>query len=159
MSTNAWSDSGRQTSYPVLHSNEHCSGCGVDGYTAALVSRDGSYTCCGCYFKPLKASNFIMGLESADVTKFRGITQQMTDTFSSKTNDYGNSYKKTIAGCRPLLGVMMRLADKYHRAEYIIGGGKCQVKEGLRDTLMDLATYAILGIICMEEEANRAEAS
>ena len=51
------------------------------------------------------------------------------------------------------VGCMMRANDKMVRIQTAAQKGKDQLKnESLRDSLMDLAVYSIIGIVLLEEE-------
>ena len=56
-------------------------------------------------------------------------------------------------GLTPLQGVMVRLGDKFARAQSLMRNpDNDKVGESLRDTLMDLSAYALIGICLMEED-------
>lgn len=56
-------------------------------------------------------------------------------------------------GISAFLGVMVRMSDKWIRIGNLIKNPKNdQVGESIRDTLMDLASYALIAICIMDEE-------
>ncbi len=56
-------------------------------------------------------------------------------------------------GIEPWKGVLVRISDKYSRLKTFAAKGKLEVKsESVEDTFLDLATYAILGLILYREE-------
>ncbi len=56
-------------------------------------------------------------------------------------------------GIEPWKGVLVRISDKYSRLKTFAAKGKLEVKsESVEDTFLDLATYAILGLILFREE-------
>lgn len=60
----------------------------------------------------------------------------------------------TLFGITPLEGCLVRMSDKFIRISNL---AKCQknekVGENMKDTLMDLAIYALIAISLQEEEA------
>lgn len=55
-------------------------------------------------------------------------------------------------GVTAFTGCMVRLSDKVKRAQNLVQNpDNDKIGEGLRDTLMDLAAYALIGICLMEE--------
>lgn len=60
-------------------------------------------------------------------------------------------------GLTPLQGVLVRLGDKFARVQSIARDKRNDlVNESLRDTLMDLSAYALIGICLMEETGEDA---
>lgn len=56
-------------------------------------------------------------------------------------------------GISPLLGVLVRMGDKYRRIQNLVRDHTNeQVGESLRDTLMDLASYSLIAVCLLEEE-------
>ena len=56
-------------------------------------------------------------------------------------------------GLTPVQGVMVRLGDKFARAQSLMSNPENdKVGESLRDTLMDLSAYALIAICLMEEK-------
>ena len=78
------------------------------------------------------------------------ICGELTTLFERKNHDYGDSFHQTFAEEGwPM--VRIRLSDKLHRFKALTRGGSQQVKdESLRDTLLDLANYAILAVMEMD---------
>lgn len=75
---------------------------------------------------------------------FRDITEQMADLYEKKNKDYGNSYTKSIERYGSVAG-LVRISDKFNRLENLMLNGECEIKdENIKDTLMDLANYAIM---------------
>jgi len=81
-----------------------------------------------------------------------------------KGHDYGGD--DPIAGFRDFgwRGIVVRIGDKYHRLKTFVqreikGAASLRVSdETIRDTIQDLAAYAILALILLEEEHGRQEA-
>lgn len=78
------------------------------------------------------------------------ICNELTALFERKNHDYGDSFHQTFAEEGwPM--VRIRLSDKLHRFKALTRGDSQQVQdESLRDTLMDLANYAILAMMEMD---------
>ena len=75
---------------------------------------------------------------------------ELTTLFERKNHDYGDSFHQTFAEEGwPM--VRIRLSDKLNRVKALTRGDSQQVQdESLRDTLMDLANYAILAVMEMD---------
>ena len=74
-------------------------------------------------------------------------------------HDTWSNFREARAwGLTEVQGCVTRLGDKYRRAQNLMRDpAKDQVGESLRDTLMDLSSYALIAICLLEEQA-RAEA-
>lgn len=81
------------------------------------------------------------------------ITQKLTELYERKNADYGDSFGKSYAEYG-LAMPCIRLEDKLNRLKNLsLRGSKQQVNdESIRDTLMDLANYAIMTIIEIDRE-------
>lgn len=83
---------------------------------------------------------------------FYVFVQKMCEIHSTKNQDYGggnplgNFMECAEIDVPPVIGIMVRLGDKWSRIKSLIKqGGEGQVKdESLIDTLMDMANYSIL---------------
>lgn len=82
-------------------------------------------------------------------------------TLENKNSDYNSSTDDNLKcfnnskklGITPLQGLVVRLGDKYERICSLIKKGDVSVKdESIKDTLLDLAGYSILGLILLEQE-------
>lgn len=78
------------------------------------------------------------------------ICNELTALFERKNHDYGDSFHQTfLEEGWPM--VRIRLSDKLHRFKALTRGDSQQVQdESLRDTLLDLANYAILAVMEMD---------
>ena len=84
--------------------------------------------------------------------RHKEITDFMHKTYVSKNKDYGNSFERTHKeiGSRASLG---RIADKFYRLQNIILNDEQLVEdETVKDTLIDMANYAIMFAMELEEE-------
>lgn len=85
------------------------------------------------------------------VARFRQITEAMADLYEKKDKDYGCSYEKSIKKYGAVAG-LVRISDKFNRLENLMLNGECEIKdESIKDTLMDLANYAIMLYMEVEE--------
>lgn len=74
--------------------------------------------------------------------------------FEKKNADYGGSFFNTFERYG-IVSVLSRLSDKLQRIEniYIFNGGMLHVNdERVEDTLMDLASYALMTILALKEK-------
>lgn len=78
------------------------------------------------------------------------ICNELTALFEQKNHDYGDSFHQTyLEEGWPM--VRIRLSDKLNRVKALTRGDSQQVQdESLRDTLLDLANYAILAVMEMD---------
>lgn len=94
---------------------------------------------------------------------FVSTLQRMLDLHKKKIQDYGNA-EDLLANLRgsiefgfpPEVGVFLRMADKMHRLQAFARKGKL-ANEGVDDTLIDIANYAVLALILIEERKTDAE--
>jgi phosphoglycolate phosphatase-like HAD superfamily hydrolase len=95
-----------------------------------------------------KAMN-VVSAEPQD--EYLQVVQKLYEIYRMKNADYGDSFRK-VRGIVPN-AILVRLYDKLFRLETLLKGAKRQVKdESVRDTLMDLANYAIMEV--MEGDAD-----
>ncbi len=79
------------------------------------------------------------------------LCNEMHALYLKKNHDYGDSFHKTFQE-EGMAMPRIRLGDKLERFKTLSRKGEQQVKtESLRDTLMDLANYAIMTILELEE--------
>lgn len=82
---------------------------------------------------------------------FQVITDNMFKIYCKKNKDYGNSFDRSLDKWG-LSVAAIRLGDKLNRFESYIKNGSFAVNdEGVRDTLMDLATYAIMTVMRLDK--------
>lgn len=82
----------------------------------------------------------------------RKACQDLADLLVKKNQDYGNSVQEQFEeyGATSLL---IRLDDKLRRLKQLETTGKINVKsESKQETMIDLAGYAILGLLCLSSE-------
>lgn len=83
---------------------------------------------------------------------FSDILKEMQDLYNKKNHDYGNSFSETIQefGFTPAIA---RINDKLKRVKQMVKGEPMQVKESMRDNLIDIANYCILTIIELDKSS------
>ena len=81
------------------------------------------------------------------------ISRELTELYERKNADYGDSFGKSYAEYGHAMPCI-RLEDKLNRLKNLtLRNGKQQIaEESIRDTLMDLANYAIMTIIEIDRE-------
>lgn len=90
----------------------------------------------------------------SDADKFKEITKGMCDVFRRKNHDYGNSFEQSLDE-EGLAASRIRMGDKWNRFKSLSKGEKAQVNdESLRDTLLDMANYAIMTVMWMDKHGN-----
>lgn len=87
------------------------------------------------------------------VEAHRRICQSLNDIYARKNHDYGDSFHELYQKYGPQY-LLMHLEEKLKRIETLASGKTAKVKsESLRDSLKDLANYAILGMMEIGEDA------
>ena len=87
---------------------------------------------------------------SDNVEQFMSITQNMAKTYAAKNHDYGNSFEESLDEFG-LVASVVRLGDKMNRIKSLIKK-EAQVKdESIKDTLLDMANYAIMTVMWMNK--------
>ena len=77
------------------------------------------------------------------VLSFRVLTNKIADTYEKKNHDYGNSFEKSLDKFG-LVAAAVRMGDKMNRFETLINNNAMVNDESIKDTLLDLATYALM---------------
>lgn len=86
------------------------------------------------------------------VEKFTEITSNMAKTYAAKNHDYGNSFEQSLDKFG-LVASVVRLGDKMNRIESLTKK-EAQVKdESIKDTLLDMANYAIMTVMWMDKKS------
>ena len=86
------------------------------------------------------------------VMRHKAICDELNSLYERKNHDYGDSFHQTFTE-EGMAMARIRLGDKLARFKSLTKSGVQEVKdESIRDTLMDLANYAIMTILEMDEE-------
>ena len=90
---------------------------------------------------------------------FKEITDEMNALYERKNHDYGNSFSETYRKLG-VISATTRMLDKMNRIVSLVTKDKQEVNdESLRDTLIDLANYAVMTIMELDGEKPSAEES
>jgi hypothetical protein len=89
---------------------------------------------------------------------FLELLEELRTLHLSKSQDYGSESDPLanirqgaeFVGIEPWRGCLVRVADKVQRLKTYCRTGRL-VHEGVRDTLLDLAAYSLLGIVLFDE--------
>ena len=84
------------------------------------------------------------------VDRHAEICKEINDLYARKNHDYGDSFHQTFVE-EGMAMARIRLGDKFNRFKTLSRGGDQKVNdESIRDTLIDLANYAIMTVVEME---------
>ena len=87
------------------------------------------------------------------VQRHAEICKEINDLYERKNHDYGDSFHQTFVE-EGMAMARIRLGDKFSRFKHLktlSRGGEQKVNdESIRDTLIDLANYAIMTVLEME---------
>lgn len=108
----------------------------------------------------LKLANRARGIHptSAD---FRHLLDEVWHMHRSKSADYGEDtdplanirQSAAAVGVEPWRGCLLRMMDKVQRLKTYCARGTL-ANEGVRDTLLDLASYCLIGVILHDEDTH-----
>ena len=87
---------------------------------------------------------------SPEVDQHKELLDELNDLYARKNQDYGNSFDKSLDE-DGLLVLKIRLGDKYKRFSTLINQKNEVVDESMRDTLIDLANYSLMGVMWMDK--------
>ena len=80
------------------------------------------------------------------------VCQELTETYEKKNADYGNSFENSLDKHGMIAGIV-RMDDKMSRLISLNSKNEQLVlDESMRDTLMDLANYAIMSVMWLDEQ-------
>lgn len=74
----------------------------------------------------------------------------LTELYETKNKAYGDSFRKTYEEYGPAM-LCIRLDDKLSRAKQLLLKGEAPNDESVIDTLLDLANYAIMGVMELQK--------
>lgn len=78
------------------------------------------------------------------------ICQKLSEIYKKKNTDYGDSFGDGMREYGMIMPVI-RIEDKFRRFKRLALGGVQNVKdESIKDTLLDLANYAVITLVEME---------
>lgn len=88
---------------------------------------------------------------SSNVCRFQSITDEMTKTYIKKNHDYGDSFSKSLDSFG-LVASAVRIGDKMNRFDSLTRRKAMVQDESIRDTLLDMAAYAIMTAMWLDEK-------
>ena len=89
---------------------------------------------------------------SANVERHLALCKELNALYARKNHDYGDSFHSTFVE-EGMAMSRIRLSDKLLRFKTLSKGARQQVSdEGLRDTLIDLANYALMTILELDNQ-------
>ena len=87
--------------------------------------------------------------------KHKEICKELNSIYETKNNDYGDSFSKTFTEYGLTMPCIL-LEDKLNRLKALNKNKEHKVKdESIKDTLMDLANYAIMTLIEFDEKNSK----
>lgn len=82
---------------------------------------------------------------------------EMLEIYKAKNKDYGDSFSESFEELG-LIAPIVRMNDKMNRIKSLTKKGDRQVKdESLRDSLMDLANYALMTVVELDQQIEEWE--
>lgn len=91
-----------------------------------------------------------METQNNNCVMHKKVCDELTELYRRKNHDYGDSFHITYEKWGlPMAAI--RLGDKLQRFETLIRA-ESQVDESVRDTLVDLANYAIMTVMELDRE-------
>lgn len=86
------------------------------------------------------------------VAAHKRICDYLNDLYAKKNHDYGDSFHQTFLE-EGMAMPRIRLGDKFSRFKTLTRSNDVQVHdESIRDTLLDLANYAIMTVLELDED-------
>lgn len=97
--------------------------------------------------------------EDIDFEKMhRNTCMELTSLFVKKNHDYGNSFHEGFEEYGLVMSAV-RIDDKYRRFKRLISSDSFVKNESIRDTLIDLANYAIMTVIELDIQSSMSLSS
>lgn len=87
-------------------------------------------------------------LSNTSAHQFKDIVKGMIETYVRKNHDYGNSFDKSLDKFG-LVASVVRIGDKMNRIESLVQKEAMVQDESIKDTLLDMANYAIMTVMWM----------
>ena len=88
-----------------------------------------------------------------DSDRFKEITDKMFETFKAKNHDYGSSFSNLFNECG-MTYAYGHMAEKLERVKSLMKDEAKVNGEGMKDSLLDLANYAILTVMEIDKNEN-----
>ena len=85
------------------------------------------------------------------IEEFEALTIYISTLYSRKAHDYGDSFGNQWQKFG-ILSAVIRMSDKLNRVKTLMQDERQVDDESMRDTLLDLASYAIMSVIELEND-------
>lgn len=96
-------------------------------------------------------SGFDLTNPPPNVRRFAELCIAMTQTYDRKNTDYGDSFSRSVQRYGKV-AALTRMSDKWNRLENLMLSNDPKVKdESITDTLIDLASYALMTVMELEK--------
>lgn len=131
----------------------------IDRLDAAITAYEDSRTEIGLsLLRGVKEGIRMLGSRklAEGVEKFTEITSNMAKTYAAKNHDYGNSFDKSLDKFG-IVASIVRMGDKMNRIESLTNKEAKVNDESVKDTLLDLANYAIMTVMWLDKTRKGAE--
>lgn len=97
------------------------------------------------------ATTYRSSLNNPKVERHRKLCEGLNDLYAKKNHDYGDSFHQTFLEEGYAMS-RIRLSDKLNRFKTLSRDtGRAVDDESIKDTLIDLANYALMTVLEMEE--------
>ena len=108
-----------------------------------------------CVEKSMELLNETIGSckQKEPASRFKEITDKMFETFKAKNHDYGSSFSNLFKECG-MTYAYGHMAEKLERVKSLMKDEAKVKGEGMKDSLLDLANYAILTVMEIENNEN-----
>lgn len=83
------------------------------------------------------------------MTTHQDVLNELNRIYTAKNQDYGNSFETTFREFG-ITAAFVRLTDKLERAKQVARAEAQVQSETLRDTLLDLANYAVMTVMALD---------
>lgn len=87
-------------------------------------------------------------------TKHKELCEKLNEIYTIKNHDYGDSFAETYKKLG-IISAITRITDKVNRLQSLCTKEQKVKDESIEDTLRDLANYALMTLIELEEEKKR----
>ena len=86
--------------------------------------------------------------------EFKNITTKMSELYNAKNHDYGDAFGQTFAELG-VISAITRISDKTNRLKSLATKDQRVDDERIEDTLMDLANYAVMTLIELQDNDDK----
>lgn len=86
--------------------------------------------------------------------EFKNITTEMSELYNAKNHDYGDAFAQTFAELG-IISAVTRISDKTNRLKSLATKDQRVDDEKIEDTLMDLANYAVMTLIELQDNDDK----